>query len=90
MPDNIQSRRSAYAFTLGGDMGGTPHIATDSDGNPNVFNVERDADGLWLDDNWARPDNDWHPDDRWLFVSRNSLHFSLGFVLREFCFNMLG
>lgn len=48
---------------------GTPR-ATDSDGNPNVFNVERNEDGLWLNDNWAKPDNRWNPKNSFLFRLR--------------------
>jgi hypothetical protein len=29
----------------------------DRGGNPNVFNLERNEDGLWLNDNWANPGN---------------------------------
>lgn len=36
---------------------------TDSDGNPNVFNCERNEDGTWLNNNWANPDNQWNLDN---------------------------
>jgi len=55
-------------------MGGTLYV-TDSDGNLNVFNVEHDDDGLWLNANYANPDNHWNGDNRWVFRRRNSLHF---------------
>ncbi len=48
---------------------------TDSDGNPNVFNLERNADGLWLDNNWAKPDNTWNPDNQLVFRLRNCFLF---------------
>jgi len=53
-------------------MDGILH-STDSDGNLNVFNVEHDDDGLWLNTNWFNPQNVFNPDNRWVFV-RNSLH----------------
>ncbi len=40
---------------------------TDSDGNPNVFNLERNSDGLWLNDNWAKPTNRWNPNNSFVF-----------------------
>jgi len=40
---------------------------TDRDGNPNVFNLERNEDGMWLNDNWAKPDNRWNPDNAFVF-----------------------
>lgn len=51
-------------------MDGTPY-STDRDGNPNVFNVNRNDDGLWLDNNWAKPDNEWNPDNQFVFRLRN-------------------
>ena len=48
-----------------------------SDGNLNVFNVEHDDDGLWLNSNYDNPDNVWNAGNRWVFVRpRNSLCFS--------------
>lgn len=35
---------------------------TDSDGDPSVFGLGRDDDGLWLHSTWARPDDEWYPD----------------------------
>lgn len=94
MPDNIQSRvRSPRRTTRGGDTDSTLYIATDSDGNPNAFNVERNDNGLWLYAHYVHPDNVWNPDNRWLFVSRNLLHFSpsrddflVAWFAGEFCF----
>lgn len=48
---------------------------TDSDGNPNVFKLERNDDGLWLNDNWAKPDNEWNPNNKFVFRLRNSFLF---------------
>lgn len=43
---------------------------TDSDGNPDVFVVERNAVGLWLIDDWAIPDDGWNPGDQFAFSLR--------------------
>gem|GEM_PF-1603304 len=61
---------------------------TNSDGNPNVFNVERNDDGnRWLNTNWTNPDDQWNLDNRIVFRLRNSLHFSFATrVAGEFCF----
>jgi hypothetical protein len=39
----------------------------DRDGNPSVFEVERDDDELWLYSDWAKPSGEWSPDDRFAF-----------------------
>ncbi len=44
----------------------------DQDGSLYVFRVERDARGLWLNDDWAEPDDQWDPDDQFLFRLRKS------------------
>ena len=43
---------------------------TDSDGNPHVFKLARHDDGLWLHDHWALPDNEWNPDNKFVFRLR--------------------
>src|SRR3989344_1850930 len=48
---------------------------TDSDGNPNVFELERYDDGLWLNDHWAKPDNERNPNNKFVFRLRNSFLF---------------
>ena len=48
---------------------------TDSAGYPNVFNLERNDDGLWLNNDWAKPDNTWNPDNEFVFRFRNCLLF---------------
>jgi len=59
---------------------------TDSDGNLNVFNVECNDDGRWLNGNNGNPDNFWNGNNRWVFCRpRNSLHFLSCFV-GEFSF----
>lgn len=41
--------------------------------NPNVFKLERLVDGLWLADDWARPDDEWRPEDELVFRKSRSL-----------------
>jgi hypothetical protein len=43
---------------------------TDSDGDPNVFNVEHDDNDRWLNTNYDNPDNVWNGNNRWVFVRR--------------------
>lgn len=72
MPDTIQ-----LSEHLGGSgTGGIMHI-TDSDGNPKLFNVERNDDGKrWLNSNWGNADNEWNPEHVFLVaVPRNSRSF---------------
>ena len=72
MPNSIQSRE--YSTDSGTE--GISYI-TDSDGNPNVFNVKCNDDGTrWLNANWVNPDNEWNLDNEIVFRLRNSLHFS--------------
>ena len=42
----------------------------DRDGDPNVFNLARIEDGLWLYDNWAKPTNEWNPENEFVFRLR--------------------
>ena len=67
------------------DWAGSGHdgisYKTDRDGNPNVFKLERNDDGLWLNENWASPDNRWNPDNEFIFVlPSKSLYFSLKYI----------
>ena len=72
MPNSIQSRE----YSTDSGTGGISYI-TDSDGNPNVFNVKCNDDGTrWLNANWVNPDNEWNLDNEIVFRLRNSLHFS--------------
>jgi hypothetical protein len=41
-----------------------------SDGRPFVFGVERYGDGLWLYGYWAKPDDEWSPEDEFVFSLR--------------------
>ena len=51
---------------------------TDSDGNLNVFDVERDEDGeSWLNSNYGNPSNFWNADNHFVFVSRRFLRSPL-------------
>jgi len=43
-----------------------------SDGDPDVFYLGRDDDGLWLHDIWAMPDYEWYPDNEFVFRLRKS------------------
>lgn len=43
---------------------------TDRDGDPSVFSVEHDEDGLWLLADWAGPANQWSPEDQLVFSPR--------------------
>lgn len=45
---------------------------TDSGGYPDVFDLERSDDGLWLNDLWAKPDRTWSPGYEWCFRLRKS------------------
>lgn len=64
---------------MGSGVDGILHI-TDSDGNPNVFNVNRDEKGAWLNTDNGHPENSWNPDNRFVFVRpRKSLHFPPSF-----------
>ncbi|NBS67448.1 hypothetical protein EBT31_00850 [bacterium] len=58
-----------------------------SDGNPNVFNVERNDDGSWLNNNWAKPTNKWDANNEFVFRLRKCciprLHGAV-FALRIF------
>lgn len=71
LPNNIQPQSLLLDWT-GSDMDGMAHI-TDSDGNPNVFKLERNEDGLWLNDNWTNSDNRWNPDNEFVFSLRKYL-----------------
>ena len=46
---------------------------TDADGNPNVFNVERNSDGSWLNNDWTNSDNHWNADNEIVFRLRKRL-----------------
>ena len=69
--------------------GGVEGVAyrTDSNGNPNVFYINRNDDGKrWLNTNWVNPSNQWDLDNEIVFRLSNSFHFSPDFFSGEFCF----
>lgn len=69
------ARRSAEA--LNGWRHGWHSAQYDRDGNPNVFSVNANDDGLWLNDNIAKSGNTWNPENRFVFLlPRNSHHFT--------------
>lgn len=45
---------------------------SDSDGDPCVFRLGRNDVGLWLYGSWARPDDGWLPDLKFVFRLRKS------------------
>ena len=65
---------------------------TDRNGKANVFNLEHNEDGLWLNNNWDNPDNRWNPDNEFMFVVRNTILFRIkncGFSFLDYasCFS---
>jgi hypothetical protein len=46
-------------------MDGTPY---NSDGDPNLLNVNRNDDGSWLNTNYDNPDNRWSDNGGFAFV----------------------
>ncbi len=59
---------------------------TDRDGNPNVFNMNRNADGLWLNTNNAKPSNRWNSNNEFVFRLRKYILFRAikrGFSFRD-------
>lgn len=44
----------------------------DRDGDPHVFYLERDDDGLWLDGDWASSDNEWGLGGGFVFALRKN------------------
>lgn len=59
-------------------------MRTDRNGAPNVFNVERNEDGSWLNASNGNPGNQWNPENAFVFVPRNLAHFSPGTGPGEF------
>ena len=43
---------------------------TDRNGNPNVFTVNHNDNGLWLNNNWTNPTNKWNLDNELMFRLR--------------------
>ena len=59
---------------------------TDRNGNPNVFNLKRNEDGLWLEDNWAKPENRWNPDNEFVFRLRKCFLSAVNLLIAVFLF----
>ena len=70
MPNTIQ----LWEHSKSGGADGVLYI-TDLDGNLNVFETERNSDGLWFNGNNGNPDNFWNDDNQWVFLRGNSLYF---------------
>lgn len=49
----------------------------DRNGNPSVFNLEHNDNGLWLNNNWTKPDNKWNLDNQFVFRLRQSFFSAL-------------
>lgn len=59
-------------------------LITDRDGDPRVFLLERNENGLWLNDNWANPTNRWNPENDMVFsLSKNSLFPAKNCIFRR-------
>ena len=72
VPNSIQSRE--YSTDRG--MGGASY-RTDADRDLNVFNVEHDDNGLYLNSDYGNPDTLYNPDNRFVcVVPRNYPRFS--------------
>lgn len=67
---------------MGSGTDGTSY-GTDSDGNPKVFNLERNGDGVWLNNNWTKPDNQWNLDNE-VLLRRRKFFFSVTVTRRGF------
>lgn len=66
----IRYSSASSALDYGGSgTDGKSHI-TDQNGNPKVFNLERNDDGLYLNDYWAKPDDEWNADNELMFSVR--------------------
>src|SRR3989338_3238758 len=74
MPHKIQPQELE---SRGGVQGGTSRKNVDTDGDLDIFDLEYDEDGRWLKTNDGRPENEWNPEDPFLFVPRKPLDFSL-------------
>ena len=63
MRNTIQPRE----YSKGSDMEGALYI-TDSDGNPNVLNANRNDDGQWVNTYWDKLDNQWNDNGAFVFL----------------------
>jgi hypothetical protein len=72
---------------MGSGIDGASHIA-DRNGNPNIFNLEHNEDGLWLSNVWANPDNKWNADNEFAFSLRK-LFLSVALQVAVFLFKII-
>ncbi len=73
-----------YGNYAGSVIDGTLY-RTDRNGNPNVFRIDHDDNGMWLNNNWANPTNKWNPNNEFLFSLREYILFRIircGFSLK--------
>jgi hypothetical protein len=66
MPNNIQPRD----YSRGGDTDGFQTIR-DRDGNPRLFNCNRNGAESWLNNNNGRDDNEWNWNNRFFLVRKS-------------------
>ncbi len=78
MPDKIQLPEQSRG-------GGTGDVSHNSDGNPNLFNANRN-DGSYLNAYYDKPDNRWNRDNGFAFAISQLSSFLLYFMVGEFCF----
>ncbi len=45
---------------------------SDRRGSPDVFGLDLNGDGLWLDSAWAEPDRGWHAGNRFVFLAKKT------------------
>lgn len=81
---------SIQKFPQGGSMdGGTDGITynTDADGDPKLFNVNRNDSEPWLNNNNGHMDNRWNANNRFVFRSSILFRFSskiwMSFILHS-------
>jgi len=56
--------------------GGTDGVSYNSDGNPNVLNVNRNDNGQWLNANLDHLDNQWNDSGAFAFLVPENLFIS--------------
>ena len=72
MRNSIQPREYSKGSGIDGAL-----YATDSNGNPNVLNANRNDDGQWVNTYWDNPDNQWNDNGAFVFPLSESLFISL-------------
>jgi hypothetical protein len=69
MPNKIQLKEYSMSSGLG-------DISYNSDGDPNLLNVNRNDNGSWLNTNYDNPDNQWNRDNGFAFAVSQLSFFS--------------